>query len=478
MTLRSTISSILLFCLLVLTAPQAGSTEAGAGKTVRVSPDGPLRTISEAIASASPGDEIIVEGPGVYIEHVVVDKPLTLTGEGGPVIDGGGTGTVVTIQGAGAVFKGFTVKGSGTRLSSEDSGILVDSAPDAAVVGNRLEDILFGIYVKGSNGVVVSENVITGKDLPMPKRGDGIRLWYSSGTKILDNHVSHGRDVVIWWSSDTLLKGNVVEGGRYGLHYMSSNHNKFEDNVFRNNFVGGFLMYSVGIEFYRNKFIGNRGTGTGYGVGFKDLDDVVAKDNLIADNRVGIFLDNSPYLIESWNDIDGNVIAWNDIGVSMMPSIRRNAFVGNSFTGNEEQVEVRGGGQLSGNAWGRDGRGNYWSDYVGYDENGDGIGEIPYRSESLFESLVDKNPSLRIFMFSPASKALELASKAFPVIKPEPKLTDESPLVRPPYIDIESDRKGQSTRGLLAISASMALLPLSFFGYAALGGRASRGGPR
>ncbi|MGE0367391.1 MAG: hypothetical protein AB7P53_00410, partial [Candidatus Dadabacteria bacterium] len=76
MTLRPTISSILLFCLLALIAPQAGTTESAAGKTVRVSPGGPLRSISEAIASASPGGEIIVEGPGVYNEHVVVDKPL------------------------------------------------------------------------------------------------------------------------------------------------------------------------------------------------------------------------------------------------------------------------------------------------------------------------------------------------------------------------------------------------------------------
>lgn len=472
-----TIHSLIFLCLLALLQPEAGYAEAAPGKTLRVSPGGPLQTISEAVKAASPGDTVIVE-KGVYNEKVVVDKTLTLLGENGPEINGGGTGTVVTIKAPGAVMKGFTVTGSGTLLSAEDAGILIDTAEGVTVEGNTVRDVLFGIYVKGSPHALVAGNDVRGKEVPMPQRGDGIRLWYSSGTKIVNNRVSGVRDVVIWWSSDTLLKGNVVEDARYGLHYMSSNHNKFEDNVFKNNFVGGFLMYSVGIEFYRNKFIGNRGTGTGYGVGFKDLDDVVAKDNLIADNRVGIFLDNSPYLIESWNDIDGNVIAWNDIGVSMMPSIRRNAFVGNSFTGNEEQVEVRGGGQLSGNAWGRDGRGNYWSDYVGYDEDGDGIGEIPYRSESLFESLVDKNPSLRIFMFSPAAKALELASKAFPVIKPEPKLTDESPLVRPPHVSIESDRKARSTRGLLAISASMALLPLAFFWYAALGGRASRGGPR
>lgn len=475
MTVRLTISSILLLCLLALPAPQAGSTEAGAGKTVRVSPDGPLRTISEAVASASPGDEIIVEGPGVYKEHVVVDKPLTLTGEGGPVIDGGGSGTVVTINGEGTVFEGFAITGSGSHLSAEDAGILVDNAPGTTVNNNRLDDVLFGIYVKGSKGTVVSGNVVRGKDAPFPKRGDGIRLWYSSGTKILDNHVSRVRDVVIWWSSDTLLKGNVVEGGRYGLHYMSSNHNRFEDNEFKNNSVGGFLMYSVDIQFYRNKFTGNRGTGTGYGVGFKDLDSVVARDNVIADNRVGIFLDNSPYLIEAWNEIDGNVIAYNDIGVSVMPSIRRNAFIANNFTGNDEQVEVRGGGVLSGNVWSRDGRGNFWSDYVGYDEDGDGVGEIPYKAESLFESLVDKNPTLRIFAYSPASKALELASKAFPVIKPVPKLTDEHPLVRPGVV-MQPAGRGETPRGLVLASASMALLPLVFFGYTVLTGRTGHGG--
>jgi nitrous oxidase accessory protein len=472
-----TIHSLIFLCLLALLQPAASYAEAAPGKTYRVSPGGPLQTISEAVKAASTGDTVIVE-KGVYNEKVVVDKTLALLGENGPEINGGGKGTVVTIKAPGTVMKGFIVTGSGSLLSAEDAGILIDTAAEVTVDGNTLRDVLFGIYIKGSPHALVTGNDVRGKDVPMPRRGDGIRLWYSSGTKIINNRVSGVRDVVIWWSSDTLLKGNIVEDARYGLHYMSSNHNRFEDNVFRNNFVGGFLMYSVGIEFYRNKFTGNRGTGTGYGVGFKDLDDIVAKDNLIADNRVGIFLDNSPYLIESWNEIDGNVVAWNDIGVSMMPSIKRNAFVGNSFTGNEEQIEVRGGGRLSGNAWGRGGRGNYWSDYVGYDEDGDGIGEIPYRSESLFESLVDKNPSLRIFVFSPAAKALELASKAFPVIKPEPKLTDESPLVRPPHVNIEPDKKGRSTRGLLAVSASMALLPLAFFGYAALGGRASRGGRR
>ena len=433
-------------------------------KTIIVSPSGPLRSVGEAIKSASPGDTISVES-GVYHERLVIDKTLNLTGVGNPVIDGGGTGTVVEITAPGCVFKGFVVTGSGSRLSNEDTGILLDSARGSLIEGNTLKDVLFGIYIKNSPDTVIRGNTVRGKDVPMPERGDGVRLWYSSGTKILDNKITLIRDLVIWWSGNTLIKGNIVEEGRYGLHYMSSNHNRFEDNIFRNNFVGGFLMYSVDIQFYRNKFISNRGIGTGYGIGFKDLDDVVAKDNLIADNRVGIFLDNSPYLIDSWNEIDNNFIAFNDIGVSMMPSIERNEFVSNTFMDNDEQIEVRGGGGLKGNRWFKDKSGNYWSDYVGYDEDGDGIGEIPYKSESLFESLIDSKPELRIFVFSPVANAIELASEAFPVIKPEPKLTDDYPSVRakiPP--DLRTEERALSPR-LLILSLSMVLLPLIFYGY-------------
>ncbi|MEW6143956.1 MAG: nitrous oxide reductase family maturation protein NosD [Thermodesulfobacteriota bacterium] len=441
-------------------APLAQSLE----KTIRVTRDGPVRSISEAIDSASAGDTIIVDG-GVYRERVVADKKLRLIGVSNPVIDGGGTGTVVEIKAPGSVIKGFTVTGSGSHLSNEDTGILVDSAEGVTVEENILTDVLFGIYIKNAPHTVIRGNTIRGKEVPMPERGDGVRLWYSSGTKVLDNKISGIRDVVIWWSSDTLIKGNTVEEGRYGLHYMSSNHNRFEDNVFRNNYVGGFLMYSVDIQFHRNKFIDNRGTGTGYGIGFKDLDDVVARDNLIMDNRVGIFLDNSPYLYDSWNTISDNVIAFNDIGVSFMPSIRRNAFIDNSFIDNEEQVEVRGGGRLSGNEWSREGSGNYWSDYVGYDEDGDGIGEIPYKSESLFESLIDGKPELRVFVFSPVAKAIELASQAFPVIKPEPKLTDEYPLVRPQMpSELKAGGRGWSPR-LILLSLSMVIIPLVFYAY-------------
>lgn len=393
-----------------------------------VSADGPFLSISEAISAASSGDTIKVTA-GFYNEHIVVDKSLKLVGIDQPKIDGSGKGTVVIIKAPKVTFKGFHITNSGESLSLEDAGIVLDSAQNILIENNKLQDVLFGIYLKNSSGTIIRNNLIVGKDLPIPVRGDGIRLWYSSGAKILNNTITRARDLVMWWSGDTLIKGNKVEKGRYGLHYMYSDNNVFEDNLFIENYVGGFLMYSKNIKFNHNTFALNQGPATGYGVGFKDLDDIDAKENLIIDNRIGIYMDNSPTSVDSWNTLENNIIAYNDIGMSFMPSIERNVLILNSFVDNAEQVEVRGGGVLAGNKWYEHGTGNYWSDYVGYDENSDGIGEIPYKSESLFESMIDRYPNLRVFVFSPVAQAIELASDAFPVIKPNPKVTDNYPLI-------------------------------------------------
>ncbi len=433
-------------------------------ETIRVSAQGKLGSISEAIQSAGTGDTIEVHG-GTYKEHIVVDKTLKLLGIGNPRIDGEGKGTVVKINAPECVFSGFTVRGSGEGLSVEDTGIVVSDSPGTIISDNTLEDVLFGIYYKNSPGGVIERNKVVGKDLPLPVRGDGIRLWYSSDTKILDNHLIRTRDLVMWWSGNTHIKGNTVEKGRYGLHYMYSDDNLFEDNVFVDNYVGGFLMYSGNITFHNNIFARNQGPATGYGVGFKDLDDITARGNLFIDNRIGLYLDNSPHMIDSWNTISENVIAFNDIGASFMPSIERNLLVSNSFIDNTEQIEVRGGGTLSGNKWYESGKGNYWSDYVGYDANNDGVGETPYRAESLFESLIDSYPNLRIFIYSPVAEAIELAAEAFPVIKPEPKVEDNYPLMSPMIHETYKLGKSGFSYGLFIPSLFMILIPVFAYMY-------------
>lgn len=440
------------------------SLEDISSREIIVSKESEISSISAAINIASEGDTIKVE-KGVYHEHINIDKTITLIGINNPEIRGNGEGTVVSVKSPGVVINGFRISSTGTSLSREDCAIETEDSAGMIIRNNVLEDVLFGIYIKNSPHSVIENNLIRGKQLSLPDRGDGIRLWYSSGTKILYNKLNQTRDLVIWWSSNTIIKGNEVKNGRYGLHYMYSNHNRFENNLFVGNSVGGFLMYSTDIEFYNNIFAKNQGLASGYGVGFKDLDNVVAENNIFIDNRIGIYADNSPHSFNIWNRISENVIAFNDIGVSLMPSIERNMFNRNSFIENYEQVGIRGGGKLEGNKWFKDKRGNYWSNYTGYDADNDGIGDIPFVYESLFENMIDKNPELRLFIYSPASQAIELASRAVPVIKPEPKLTDKFPLKSPNIPETHKLREKESQLPFLLISITVMLFPIVSYFY-------------
>jgi len=407
----------------------------------------PGESISDIIKLSENGDTIVIN-KGVFNQRFIIDKSLSIIGRDFPIIDGGGKGTVIKALAPNTIIKGLKIRGTGNSLSVEDTGIDLENAPNSVLENNILEDVLFGIYIKNSPGTLILNNNIYGKNLPLPERGDGIRLWYSSKSKIIGNTVSNARDLVIWWSSNTLIKENQIRDGRY---------------LFTGNAVGGFLMYSGNIKFFRNVFSKNKGIASGYGIGFKDLDDVYAEDNLFIDNRVGIYMDNSPHLASSWNELTNNIIAYNDIGISMMPSIERNKFHGNSFIENYEQVEVRGGGVLKGNKWNNKTRGNYWSDYKGFDENNDGIGDTPYVSEKLFEQIIDRNKALRIFIYSPVTKAIELASEAFPVIKPKPKLKDNLPLLKPEIPRHLSKEIKNKPLSFLVFSIIMLIIPAIYF---------------
>ena len=75
------------------------------------------------------------------------------------------------------------------------------------------------------------------------------------GTRIRDT-----RDGVYFSFVDrTDVRDNDIEGVRYGLHYMYSDENRFEGNVFRDNAAGAALMYSKGIVLRHNQFLANQG---------------------------------------------------------------------------------------------------------------------------------------------------------------------------------------------------------------------------
>lgn len=384
-----------------------------------------------ALAAAQPGATINVPA-GVYPGPFAIDRPVVLEGAPGAILDGGNHGDVVTVTAPDVTIRGFTIRNSGDLLDRESAGV-TGLAPRLTVENNLLEGTLFGIYLKNAPDSVIRGNRIFSKDLDVARRGDGIRAWYSDHPVVEDNHVTGSRDVVIWFSPHGEVRRNTVSGGRYGLHFMFSDDQIVEENVLRHNSVGAFLMYGHGLALRNNLMTDNRGP-SGFGIGLKDVDNVEATGNRFVGNRVGLYVDNSPREPDATVHFSDNLIAYNEIGAALLPLVKRNSYSRNVFLDNGEQIAIVGGGELSGNAWAPDGQGNYWSDYAGFDADGDARGDINYAPQSLYENLLELYPELRLFQMSPSSDALDLAARAFPLFQPQPKIVDEHPLMAVPAL--------------------------------------------
>jgi nitrous oxidase accessory protein len=393
-------------------------------KTLEVGSNKMFNDLKSALLNSTDGDTIIIYG-GSYSGNFEIKKSLTIIGKSKPVIDGESKGTVITVDAQEVTLTGLTIQNSGKLLDKEDAGILVN-ADNAFIDNNVLKSVLFGIYFKKANGGVITNNFIEGKkDLDIPRRGDLFRAWYSKNLLIEKNQFRYGRDVIIWFSENSTIRNNNMSDARYGLHFMYSNDCKIDQNIMNDNSVGIYLMYSKNLR-VRNNLITNNIGATGFGIGLKDLDNVELTNNVIADNRVGIFVDNSPRNADTFMKYFQNLIAYNETGVEVISSLENSQFNRNSFLENYEQTSLSRGQNSNNEFW----KQNYWSDYSGYDKNNDGVGDIPYKSEQILENLIEDKPNLKFFLYSPAINTINYASDAFPIFTPETKLIDEEPLLK------------------------------------------------
>lgn len=422
-------------------------------------PRQPVALVAQMIDEADPGAELRLPA-GVYEGNLVIRKPIVLDGGAGAVFDGLGKGTVIEVRADHVTVRGCTVRASGEDVFGEPSAIRVVAA-NVAIESNTIEDALFGIDLRGAPDAVIRHNSIACKDLEPGRRGDGIRLWWSHGCIVDNNTIRGSRDMVFWYSEDLRITRNTVTDSRYGLHFMYSHGSVLEENDLQNNSVGVYLMYSNGITLRGNRMRNNRGA-SGYGIGLKDCDDITIDGNALFANRVGVYIDNSPSSIDSTGLFESNMIAFNDIGLLATPNTHDNVFTGNAFIENEEPAATHGRGRLTLNAFARDGVGNYWSDYAGFDLDDDGIGDVEYEPQSLFGVMLANEPNLRLFVHSPAQQAIEFTSRALPELRPESTLIDPAPLATPPAIELAISGARRRPGPMAGLAVSMLLLVAGF----------------
>jgi nitrous oxidase accessory protein len=391
--------------------------------------------LQRRVAEAPPGATLEIP-PGVYRTHLRIDKPITLIGRPGAVIDAGGTGDVVRIAASDVALKGFELRHSGRDLTATNAGVFVErKARRVVIADNRLDEILFGIYLDGPSQVKVLDNRITGMAaLRSPDRGDGIHLWNDTEVDVGGNDIGQTRDgIYIYVSPNNRIVGNRMHDLRYGIHYMYSNHDVVADNITYRTRAGYALMQSDHLEVRGNRSEADADYGLllNY-VTYSDLQGNVIVgvtgdrgdrgETIVGGEGKGVFVYNSEY-----NRIHGNTVAQCPIGIHVTAGSEGNRIFANDFVDNRIQVKYV---QNAEEDWSWNNVGNYWSDYLGWDLNGDGYGDIAYRPNDGVDILLWKFPTARLLMSSPAVLVLRYIQRAFPVFMP-PSVEDSHPLMKP-----------------------------------------------
>ncbi len=416
------------------------------------------------IDAAAPGSTLTVPA-GAYSGPIVIDKTLTVEGVGWPVIDGGRKGDVVKITADGVTLRGFVIQGSLREVSDEPAGIRLQG--DRAVVeNNRVRDVLYGITLQESDGHIVRNNSIQSVlEFPPERRGHALYLYYTNDNLLEGNVISHAKDgVFINFSARNRVIGNRVTDLRYGIHFMYANQSEITGNTFRDNLTGASIMYSVDLYFEGNEFANNRSFASGYGLLFKDVDNVELVGNLIHHNTIGLTMEGAPLTPGTYMRLRDNLIGFNQVALFLSTTVAAE-FGGNSFTGNLRQVETKGGSLEHSNRWQLDGRGNYWDDYQGYDADGDGMGDMPYHYRTAYDELIKENEALKAFSYTPAQTAIDLASRWFPVYTNPPAVVDDHPLMGP-TMKLPSSSGANSRLWATLALAALAIAPLTMFKYA------------
>lgn len=379
----------------------------------------------QPLIDATPTGGVLHLKAGLYAAPGVLKRAIRIEGEPGAIVDGGGIGSIITAAADDVQVIGLTLRNSGERHESTDSAFRL-RARHGIFRDNIIENCLFGFDLKQADTNIIRRNRIGSKKLPEALRGDSVRVWYSNGNRIEDNDIDRVRDTVVWYSKNNVIRGNRIRDSRFGIHLMYSHYNELRANSFLNNTVGVFLMYANHNTLTDNVIHNSQGP-SGIGIGFKETSSTVVEHNDLYANARGVYLDASPDNPDGPNRFTENRFAYNGVAVAFHSGGEGNSFKGNSFIGNHAAVTFSGGGTTGHNIW----SGNYWDGYDGFDRNGDGNGETPYRVWSWADRLWMDIPDAQFFRSAPSLELVDFVERLGSLTEPRLLLVDNAPRLAP-----------------------------------------------
>lgn len=379
------------------------------GSVVNVETNMRYLTIQSAINAPETldGHEISVKS-GIYREHVMMNKSLSLIGENQTttIIDGGRVGSVVTLDAGNVSLIGFTVQNSGLNYPpyGNDCGLLLDHSVGGNISSNIFVDNRIGVYL------------------------------FFSGQNHLENNVVYSNiesGIWLWHSGRNTLRRNTLFNNTYGFGVFGNSFEKFDNSIdLTNNVEGKPIYYVVGgvnevfddgesiSALYlincvnitvRNLNLTGNGQGVfcynvtqsriqnltasrnNYGVDLLSSHNNTVSNNYCENNWVGIRLESSNtntvtnntlvagekgislYEADS-NRVEGNTIRNSVFGIRLSTS-HSNRIYRNNFIQNIAQADLVRSNQ---NIWDDGHEGNFWSDNNVPDGDRDGVADEEY----------------------------------------------------------------------------------------------------
>ena len=186
--------------------------------------NGDFTTIQEAVDIANTSDTIRVY-QGVYFENVLVNRSMTLIGNGSEktMVNAGGNDNALKITGDHVNLSGFSF--SNSEMTGTGSGIRVQG-DNASIDNCSSHNNRYGIYLQSANFASVVNNSFSDNEI-------GIRLFFSSQhNTILNNSCANNEwGMVLHQDSDSNdIMNNSLSGDTNGILFWGSRYNRLEGN--------------------------------------------------------------------------------------------------------------------------------------------------------------------------------------------------------------------------------------------------------
>ena len=374
------------------------------------------------IDTALPGTVLRLPA-GTYRGPAVIAKQLTLESIGKVVIDGGGKGTVLTIKSDQVTIRGLTLRSSGDSHDAIDGGIMAEGT-QLLIENNVIEDVLFGISLHRTTDSVVRRNRIRSRPVDSADRGDGLRLWYSTGNRIEDNDIAQIRDITVSNSPRNRYTGNTIRDSRRAFNFLFSHRSIVERNLLEKNSTGIIALNSEGMIIRHNRIL-HAMDASGAGIALKETSAALIYGNEIVHCAHGIMADSPMDPINRIVFIN-NVIAHNVTGIYFYGAKGGHIAINNTFKSNLWPVTIIGDGDPMNDFW----WGNSWDNYEGFDLDGDGLGDKPHELYAWADRIWMDTPSATFFRSTPVLELLDFLERLAPFSSPSLILRDTAPRLR------------------------------------------------